>query len=77
MKFFNQFKKQGSFGFSSCLDMANAIIKNIDDAENDAIEKIDLAQIGKGDPLKSGYFLNITLKDSFIEKQISGINNLD
>jgi hypothetical protein len=57
--------------------MANAIIKNIDDAENDAIEKIDLAQIGKGDPLKSGYFLNITLKDSFIEKQISGINNLD
>ena len=34
--------------------------------ENDAIEKIELAQIGKGDPSKSGYFLNITLKNSFL-----------
>jgi protein-arginine kinase activator protein McsA len=42
MKFFNQFKKQGSFGFASCLDMANAILANID-KDNDAIEKIDLA----------------------------------
>ena len=42
MKFYNQFKKQGSFGFSTCLDMANAILANIDH-ENDAIEKIDLA----------------------------------
>jgi protein-arginine kinase activator protein McsA len=66
MKFFNQFKKQGSFGFASCQDMANAILANIDDS-NDAIEKIDLCQAGKGDPAKSGFFLNITLKPSFIE----------
>jgi hypothetical protein len=46
--------------------MANAILANIDQ-DNDAIEKIDLAQAGKGDPTKSGFFLNITLKASFIE----------
>ena len=74
MKFFNQFKKQGSFGFASCQDMANAILANIDQDNNDAIEKIDLAQVGKGDPSKSGFFLNITLKSSFIEKQIMNIN---
>ena len=77
MKFFNQFKKQGSFGFASCLDMANAIIKNIDEADTDAIEKIDLCQIGKGDATKSGYFMNITLKNSFLEKQIRSINSHD
>ena len=54
--------------------MANAILANIDQDNNDAIEKIDLAQVGKGDPSKSGFFLNITLKSSFIEKQIMNIN---
>jgi arginyl-tRNA synthetase len=73
MKFFNQFKKTGSFGFASCLDMANAIVANIEPESNDAIEKIDLAQAGKGDPTKSGFFLNITLKQSFIESQIKKI----
>lgn len=67
MKFFNQFKKQGSFGFASCQDMANAILANIEQESNDAIEKIDLAQVGKGDPSKSGFFLNITLKNSFVQ----------
>jgi hypothetical protein len=73
MKFFNMFKKTGSFGFASCLDMANAIVANIDQNENDAIEKIELAQAGKGDPAKSGFFLNITLKQAFIESQIKNI----
>ena len=54
--------------------MANAILANIDQDNNDAIEKIDLAQVGKGDPSKSGFFLNITLKSSFIEKQIMNLN---
>lgn len=62
MKFFNMYKKDGSFGFKSCLDMANAIVANIESETNDAIEKIELAQAGKGDPTKSGFFLNITLK---------------
>ena len=62
MKFFNMYKKDGSFGFKSCLDMANAIVANIETETNDAIEKIELAQAGKGDPAKSGFFLNITLK---------------
>jgi hypothetical protein len=62
MKFFNMYKKDGSFGFKSCLDMANAIVANIETETNDAIEKIELAQAGKGDPTKSGFFLNITLK---------------
>ena len=56
------YKKDGSFGFKSCLDMANAIVANIETETNDAIEKIELAQAGKGDPTKSGFFLNITLK---------------
>jgi len=72
MKFFNMHKKKGSFGFASCLDMAKAIAENID-AENNAIEKVDLAQIGKGDPSKSGFFLNITLKNSFIENQVRNV----
>ena len=29
MQFFNKFKKQGSFGFASCFDMATAIVSNI------------------------------------------------
>jgi len=43
MKFFNMYKKDGSFGFKSCLDMANAIVANIETETNDAIEKIELA----------------------------------
>ena len=43
MKFFNMYKKKGSFGFENCQDMANAIVKNIDPAENNAIEKVELA----------------------------------
>ena len=74
MKFFNMYKKKGSFGFASCKDMADAIVSNIKEEENDAIEKIDLAMVGKGDPAKCGYFLNITLKKNFIEDQIKLIN---
>jgi hypothetical protein len=43
MKFFNMYKKTGSFGFASCLDMANAIVAQIEPEHNDAIEKIELA----------------------------------
>lgn len=57
--------------------MANAILANIDQETNDAIEKIDLAQAGKGDPAKSGWFLNITLKNSFIEKHVKNVYTQD
>lgn len=73
MKFFNMSKKTGSFGFSSCHEMAKAIVENIDPAENDAIEKIELSQAGKGPIEKSGFFLNITLKNEFIEKRVQEI----
>lgn len=77
MKIFNMHKKKGAFGFECCQDMANAIVQNIDPAENNAIEKIELAQAGKGDPKLSGYFLNIHLKKQFIEDQIRKIYMAD
>ena len=62
---FNKNKKAGSYGFKSCFEMAKAIVDNIE-KDNDAIEKVEFSQMGKGDPAKSGFFLNIHLKNSFI-----------
>lgn len=76
MKFFNMHKKKGSFGFASCKDMAEAIVGNIVEEDNDAIQKIELSQIGKGDPAKSGFFMNITLKDSFIQNQVKNVYSM-
>ena len=73
MKFFNMHKKKGSFGFKTCADMASAIKQNVDEVENDAIETIELSQAGGGDPSKAGFFMNITLKESFIEAQVRNI----
>ena len=73
MTIFNKFKKNGSFGFKSCMEMAEAIKSNIAEEENDAISSIELSQAGKGDISKSGFFLNIFLKPEFIEKQINNI----
>ena len=64
---FNKYKKQGSFGFGSCQEMALSIQANIQGEENAMIQKIELSQAGKGDPTKSGFFLNIFLKNEFIE----------
>ena len=65
IKFFNMYKKKGSLGFKTCAEMATAIKDNL--SENDAIEKIDLSKAGNGPDDKSGFFMNITLKNSFIE----------
>lgn len=43
IQLFNKFKKQGSFGFPSCKDMAQSIIDNLSKEENDAISKIELS----------------------------------
>ena len=59
-------KKKGAFGFENCQAMATAIIENIE-AENDTIERIELSQAGQGDPSKAGFFMNIFLKQQFIE----------
>jgi arginyl-tRNA synthetase len=56
--------------------MADAILANIDPA-NDAIDEITLSQAGKGDPAKSGFFLNIKLKDDFIQARIKTLNFCD
>ena len=66
MKFYNMHKKKGAFGFESCHQMATAIVENIEQ-DNDAIDRIELSQAGKGDPAKAGFFLNIFLKPQFIE----------
>jgi arginyl-tRNA synthetase len=71
IKIFNMSKKQGSFGFPTCQDMANAVIQNLE--ENNSIEKVELKQAGAGDPAKSGFFLNITLKNEFIQSEIARI----
>jgi len=67
MQFFNKYKKQGSFGFPSCKDMATAIVSNIPaDAMESTIQKVELSKIGKGPDEKSGFFLNIFLKDAYV-----------
>lgn len=75
MQFFNKYKKQGSFGFASCKDMASALLANLPaEAMNTTIEKIELSKIGKGPDDKSGYFLNIFLKEQFVHERILSIN---
>lgn len=49
--------------------MAQAIVNNLE-AENNAVEKVELKQAGAGDPAKSGFFLNVTLKNAFIEHEL-------
>lgn len=73
IKIFNMSKKNGSYGFATCKDLAQAIVDNIDPATNDTIEKVELSQAGQGDPAKSGFFLNIFMKNDFIEQEISKI----
>ena len=44
--------------------MASAIVENIpEDAMHSTIDKVELSKIGRGSDEKSGYFLNIFLKD--------------
>ena len=75
MQFFNKYKKSGSFGFASCKDMANAILENIPkDVYESTIDKVELSKIGKGPDEKSGYFLNIFLKDQFVNQAIVSLN---
>jgi arginyl-tRNA synthetase len=52
--------------------MASAIVENL--PENESIDKIELSKIGKGPDEKSGFFLNIFLKDQFVHQRISHIN---
>jgi arginyl-tRNA synthetase len=77
MKYFNMNKKTGSFGYNSCQDMANAFKANINEEENDAIESCELSQMGKGPADKSGFFLNIKLKNPYIEDLVNKIANVD
>ena len=56
--------------------MANSIVKNIpEEALKYSIEKIELSKIGKGPDDKSGFFLNIFLKDEFVHQRIQQITN--
>jgi hypothetical protein len=54
--------------------MANSIVKNIpEEALKHSIEKIEISKIGKGPDDKSGFFLNIFLKDEFVHQRIHQI----
>lgn len=76
MQYFNKYKKQGSFGFPTCKAMAEAIRANIDEADmQNSIEKVELSKIGKGPEDKSGFFLNIFLKDSLVQSKINTIKS--
>jgi len=77
MKLFNTYKKTGSFGFASCKDMADAIVKNID-PKNNAIDKVTLCMLGGGGkkPMpeaKAMWFMNLHLKEKFIIDMIQDI----
>ncbi len=74
MTIFNKFKKQGSFGFPSCKDMAIAIVENLSDNEQ-VIEKIEFSKVGKGPDETAGYFLNIFLQKQFIQGRIDHLNS--
>jgi hypothetical protein len=55
--------------------MATAIVKNIpEEAMQSTIDKIELSKIGKGPDDKSGFFLNIFLKDDYVHERIARIN---
>jgi len=41
-----------------------------------SIEKVELSKIGKGPDDKSGYFLNVFLKDSLVQQKINMIKSL-
>lgn len=57
--------------------MAEAIKNNIEaDDMSKSIEKVELSKIGKGPDDKSGYFLNIFLKDSLVQQKINTIKSL-
>jgi arginyl-tRNA synthetase len=75
MQFFNKYKKNGSFGFKTCKDMATAIVENIPkDALEGTIEKVEISKIGNAPDDKAGYFLNIFLKETFIHARIQHLN---
>ena len=40
----------------------------------ETIEKVELSKIGQGPDDKSGFFLNIYLKDNYIHKVINSVN---
>ena len=70
MKTFNMNKKNKEFPYESCKVLADKIVAQIPDEH---IEKIDLLKMGKGPDEKSGFFINLTLKNSFLEKQIGSL----
>ena len=84
IKFFNKNKKKGfipgvpiSLGFNSCKEMAEAIQAKIDSKDMlRSIEKVELSKIGKAPDKRAGFFLNVFLKDSFVEAKINRIKSL-
>lgn len=77
MTLFNKHKKTGSFGFASCKDMATAILANLPEEAQNSIEKVELSKIGKGPDEKSGFFLNIYIKQQFVLDRIQHIVRAD
>jgi arginyl-tRNA synthetase len=58
--------------------MAQAISDNLKNLEdNDAIEKLEISKVGQGEDAKSGFFINVYLKSTFIEQQITNILKME
>lgn len=75
LQIFNKYKKSGSFGFTTCKDLAAAIVTNIpEDVLNQSISKVELSKAGNGPDEKSGFYLNIFLKNEFVHQRIHNIN---
>lgn len=56
--------------------MAEAIKNNIEEEDMQrSIEKVELSKIGKGPDEKSGYFLNVFLKDSLVQQKVNVIKS--
>ena len=71
IQLFNRNKKEGSFGCNSCLELATKWKDAI--PPNPLLSHVSLSQIGNGDPVKSGYFLNLFFNHQFIISQITNI----
>jgi len=75
MQIFNKNKKQGSFGFKSCKELAEAIASKVPkDAFEHTIEKIELSKIGQGDDATAGFFINIFLLTNFVHDRVDALN---
>ncbi len=75
IKIFNMNKKNKEFPYKTCKELAEKMAESI--PLDTVIEKVELLKVGKGDEDKSGFFINIYLKISFMSQQLKYLANHD